>query len=453
MKAIQLFISIFILSSFALFNACTPKLDIPKPNAGTADFSKVIAIGGNFMAGYQDGALYRKGQQLSIPSLLAEQLKSVGCAGFNQPLMPDNNGLGLNSKMWESAFITPSHLGYKTDCKGVRGLSPLKNTISISAAAPYLTGTAGNSFQNFAVPFANIADYFNPAFGNSFLSGNKNPYFNRFASNPGASTVFGDAKAQSATFFTVWVGMEDIYNYASTGGTGATIPSSANFSAYLDTLFAGLTANGAKGVIATIPDFRVFPYYTLVAWDNADLRQVQADSLNDIYTGGGLTHIHFTVGRNGFVIPDTTANGGVRQLHSGEYMTLSVPLDSMKCNKYGLLFVPINDRYSLTSAEVALIDAAISSYNAVITQKAAQYNLALADMYSYFNSVKTGIKYDGADYNAAFVSGGFFSLDGYQPNQKGYALIANEFINAISIKYNAVIPPVNCVECNGVLFP
>ncbi|MES2591558.1 MAG: SGNH/GDSL hydrolase family protein [Bacteroidota bacterium] len=436
-----------------LFTGCTPKIDIPEPSPGTADFSKTVAIGGNYMAGYQDGALFQKGQRLSIPSLLAEQFELIGGGAFNQALMPDNSGLGLNSKTWESWFITPSHLGFKTDCKGVSALSPLKNIILESAATPYLSGVSGNNIQNLSVPFAATADYFNPAFGTSFSSTNRNPYYNRIASNPGTSTIFTDAKAQNATFVTAWLGMEDIFNYASTGGTGSPIPSPASFSAYLDTLLGGLTANGSKGVIATIPDFRTFPYYTLVAWDNADLRQTQADSLNDIYVPAGLTHIHFVMGRNGFVIEDPAANGGVRQLHKGEYITLSVPLDSMKCEKYGLVYKTISDRYSLDSTEVFTIDQAIVAYNAIIAQKSAQYGLALADMYSYFNSVKTGIKWDGVDFNATFVSGGFFSLDGYHPNQKGYALIANEFIKSINIKYNAIIPTINCVECNGVLFP
>ena len=125
----------------------------------------------------------------------------------------------------------------------------------------------------------------------------------------------------------------------------------------------------------------------------------------------------------------------------------------MKCEKYGLVFNTINDRYALDSAEIFTIDQAVNSYNILIVQKAAQYGLALVDMHAYFNSVKTGIKWNGADFNATFVSGGFFSLDGYHPNQKGYALITNEFIKAINVKYNAVIPTVNCVECDGVLFP
>jgi len=441
-----------LLITLSLFS-CTPEIEIPEPSAGDANFSKMIAVGGNYLAGYQDGALYKKGQSLSIPALLAEQFKLVGGPQFNQALMPDNNGLGLNSKLWESWFITPSHLGNKTNCQGVTSLSPLKNTISISAATPYLTGVAGNSVQNFAVPHAALSDYFDPSFGTTSVTGNTNPYYARIASDPGVSTLYEDARQQNASFITAWLGMEDIFNFLSKGGTGTAIPSASIFSNSLDTILGGLTAHGAKGVIANIPDFRSFPYYTLVAWDNADLRQAQADSLNDFYTPSGLTHIHFEQGRNGFVIEDAAAFGGFRQMHSGEYITLSVPVDSMKCYKYGLLLAVVNDRYVLDSSEVYEIDQAISAYNVIIAQKANQYNLALVDMNAYLKNVVSGIKWNGVDLNAVFVSGGFYSLDGYHPNQKGYSLIANEFIRAINAKYNAFIPDVYCTECDGVKFP
>jgi hypothetical protein len=153
------------------------------------------------------------------------------------------------------------------------------------------------------------------------------------------------------------------------------------------------------------------------------------------------------------VIADANAPLGARQLHEGEYILLDVPLDSMKCEFYGVLLNVINNRYVLDSAEVANIDAAIAAYNSIIAQKAAQYDLAFVDMNTYFRHVVSGIKWDGVDYNAEFVSGGFLSLDGYHPNQKGYALIANEFISAINAKYGATIPTLNCFDCNGILFP
>ncbi|MFL5765682.1 MAG: SGNH/GDSL hydrolase family protein [Bacteroidia bacterium] len=443
------FISICIILS-----GCTPELELPDVTAGSANFSKSVAIGGNYLAGYQDGALYKKGQSLSIPALLAEQFEFAGGGTFSQALMPDDNGLGLSSKIWEGWYVTPSHLGDKTNCQGVTSLSPLKNFIAPSAAVPYLTGVAGNSIQNWAIPYATIPDYFDPNFGISTNPGNLNPYYARVASDPGASTLFEDVRHQNATFVTAWLGMEDIYNYAARGGTGAGIPSAASFSSYLDTILGGLTANGAKGVIANIPDFRNYPYYTLVAWDNAVLvRQSQVDSLNDIYTTSGLSHMHFALGRNGFVINDAAAPGGVRQTHAGEYITLSVPIDSMKCYKYGLFFETLNDRYVLDSSEVYEIDNAISSYNAVIAAKASQYGLALADMHSYMSKVFSGIKWNGADMNLQFVSGGFLSLDGYHPNQKGYSLIANEFIKAVNSKYGSTVPEVYCTECDGVKFP
>lgn len=446
----------FLTSSLVviLMGACTPVIDMPEPSAGDADFSKMIAVGGNYLAGYQDGALYKKGQELSIPALLSKQFKLVGGSTLGQALMPDNSGLGISSKLWESWFITSSHLGNKTNCQGITSLSPLKDFISTSAATPYLVEMAGNSVQNLAVPFATLADYKDPAFGYSSFTGNTNPYYARIASDPGVSTLYEDARQQNATFITTWLGMEDIYNFASKGGVGAPIPSSTSFANSLDTILGGLTANGAKGVIANIPDFRNYPYYTLVAWDNAVItRQTQVDSLADVYSSAGLTHLNFQIGRNGFVIIDPLAPGGVRQLHSGEYITLSVPIDSMKCYKYGLFFETLNDRYVLDSSEVYEIDQAISSYNAVIAQKAAQYNLALVDMHSYMSTVYSGIKTNGVDMNMTFVSGGFLSLDGYHPNQKGYALIANEFIKAINTKYNADIPEVYCTECDGVKFP
>jgi hypothetical protein len=55
--------------------------------------------------------------------------------------------------------------------------------------------------------------------------------------------------------------------------------------------------------------------------------------------------------------------------------------------------------------------------------------------------------------NSTLVSGNFFSLDGYHPTEKGYALLANEMIRAVNTRYRAKIPMVHCADCRGVLFP
>lgn len=450
MKFLPLLALAFVGATFAI--NCTPELSNPDPQPGDANFSKLVAIGGDFMFGCQDGGVTDLSQGYSLPNLIVTSLKEVGCPGFISNYLYSPDGLCWNDKPWESWYTTAFKLGFKTDCQGVTALSPVNDSIWRGNAMAMFANLYDQANVNFAIPYANTADFLSPALGN-YPTNNTNPFYYHIASAPGTSTVLGDAVNANGTFFTAWLGMEDIYNYARNGGEGVNIMPASQFALYLDTIFTAMTANGAKGVVANIPDFREFPFYTLVPWDGAELTQVKADSLNDIYQVSNLPHIHFHEGSNGFVINDPNAPSGVRQIRRNEYITLGVPLDSMKCNYMGILFSTIPDRYVLDSSECAYLDQNIAAYNAVIEQKAAQYGLAFVDMHAYFRSVTAGIIWDGVNFNAEFVTGGFYSLDGYHPNQKGYSLIANEFIYAINAKYNATVPTVNCVECNGVLFP
>jgi hypothetical protein len=442
--------NLYIFVLFLTFSACSKKnTDF---TYGKADFSNTIVIGGNFMSGYQDGGLNIEGQKKSLGALVIQQLQKTNPFEFVQPLLPDGEGIGVNSKYWEYNYQTPSVLGYKTDCKGVTSLSPIKKELSTIVADGYFRKMSPAKYHDFSVPFASTTDMLAPAFGNNFLNSSK-PFYARFAANPGFSTLAQDAQAMQPKFVVAWLGMEDIYNYASIGAAGAQPSSPTDFAAKIDAILKPMVNAGAKGVLANIPDFRNFPYYTTVKWDNADISQTQADSLNDIFSLSGLTDIFFKKGRNGFVIKDVNATGGYRQLQAGEYITLSVPLDSMKCYKYGLIVNVIDNRYALDKYEVQKIDETIAAYNAVLAQKANEYGFAFADIASYFKEVQKGIKSDGAAVNLDFVTGGFISLDGYHPHQKGYALLANEFINAINLKYQATVPKLYCTDCNGVKFP
>ena len=438
---------------------CTPKLDIPEPDPGEANFERTIALGDSYLAGYQDGALYYDGQRFSIPALLAEQFELVDGGIFNQPYMPDNSGLGINSKPWESEFVSRSVLGYKDStmyvsdndtCWGRGGLSPIKRIFGVSEASSDLKPLTGGNFQNLSIPFLLLQDLFDPSLGDNYPNGNL--YYHRFALKPGVSTVISDVLAQNPTFFILWLGMEEVYKYARNGGYNVNIADADSFQTKLDSVLTLLSSNGAKGVIANIPNLESFPFYTLIPYDGADLTQEQADTLNKLWSIGGSEHIHFEEGSNAFVITVTSSPFGFRHIKSNEHLLLNVPLDSMKCSGFGVFFL-IHDRYALDLSEIDNIQQAITAYNQIIDQKANQYDLAFVDMNAWFKNLQVGIKWDGVDFNAEFVSGGFFSLDGFHPNQKGYALIANEFIKAINQKYNAVIPTVNCFDCSGIRFP
>ncbi len=420
---------------------CKPDISNPTATAGRADFTKVVALGGDFFSGYQDDALYKEAQYYSIPNLIAGQLKSVFKLDFNQPII--TNEIGINSKPWEGVYTTKSQLGYKTDCNGVTDFFPLKNTITQSAAVGGMQSFSNGTIQNLAIPFCKSVDINNPVFG----SANGNFYYSHFTSAQGSSTLLHDAAIQNPTFVFLWLGMEDIFSFSQQGGKDISITPVSIFEAQLDSVLKTLTANQAKGVIATIPDLESFPFYTLISPRGLTLSLTQSDSLNQL-TGLQL----YNPGENGFFIEYPKNSGNYRQMGKGEKVLLDIPIDSLKCYSMGLI-QPIPDRFTLDSNEVNLIHQSIATYNSIIKQKAMQYDFAFADMNQFFKNVKSGIIRDGVSLNADFISGGFFSLDGYHPHQKGYSIIANEFIRSINNYYGATLPWVNCKECNGVKFP
>jgi hypothetical protein len=55
----------------------------------------------------------------------------------------------------------------------------------------------------------------------------------------------------------------------------------------------------------------------------------------------------------------------------------------------------------------------------------------------------TGIVGNNFTLTSAYVYGGAFSLDGIHPSPRGYALIANEFLNAINGKFGSNFKGVN----------
>jgi hypothetical protein len=52
-----------------------------------------------------------------------------------------------------------------------------------------------------------------------------------------------------------------------------------------------LTARGAKGAIANIPDVTSIPYFTTIPWNGVQLTQGKADTLNALYASMSINHI------------------------------------------------------------------------------------------------------------------------------------------------------------------
>ena len=430
--------------------------------SGTADFSKYVAIGDSFAAGYSDGALFKKGQENSYPNLLAQQFAAARGGVFTTPFMaPDNVG-GFSSggvQVVSQRLYLESSSGTPTPTL-VPGVSA--NTIT-----ERLTG----SFNNMGIPGAKS---FHLLF-NGYAP--LNPYFKRIASSTTA-TVLGDALSQNPTFFSLWIGGNDELGYATNGGVptsqdpvnGNDLTPTANFTAAYNALATQLSANGRKGVVANLPYVTALPYFTAVPFNPVPLNAATATQLNSGYAqyNGGLAlaqnaglitaaertrrTITFAAGQNAVVMVDSyltnlSALGlpSLRQATSADLLVLpsrSIIGTTVGGNPAQIngVSVPLEDKWVLSSDEVAEVKAATDAYNLVIQAAATTNNLAFVDAKSVMDQLSTtGLNFDTYNMTSTYVTGGAFSLDGVHPSARGYALITNLFIDAINAKYGSTL--------------
>ena len=340
------------------FLSCEPEFDNAIEEnevytVGEADFSNYVSLGNSLTAGFADNALYIQGQQNSYPNIIAGQFALVGGGVFTQPLMADNlGGLLLNGMQ-----IANNRLVLST----VSG-SPAPTSIA-GTPQTEITNKLSGPFNNMGVPGAKsyhlVAAGYGAAAG---LPSQSNPYFVRFSSSE-TNTILADAVAQNPSFFSLWIGNNDILGYATSGGTGEDQAGNLDPSTYGSTditdpnVFGGvytqlineLNANASGGVVYNIPNVTDIPFFTTVPNNALVLDAASAGSLTGffqavagIFTQGLIQQglpptqaqalaaqyaITFNEGPNRFVIdvPVTQTNPlGFRQMQMGELLLLTI---------------------------------------------------------------------------------------------------------------------------------
>ncbi len=452
MKTVARAIVPVLLCSLLLISSCKTDFKPAEVNSGFAVFSYPLYLGSDFMSGFTDGALSNAGQRNSIPYLFNQQLNKNGIKTvYNQHFVAMNNGYGLNFPATQPKFYTSFHLGYKTDCMNINSLFPLHDSININDVSlnnELIYYQTGAYYSVMGIPYAKIADYTDSSMG---IPGGKSPYYPQLASFQSQSYILGDALAQPFTFFLLWAGMEDVFNYALRGGEIDSITDFNTFDTQFDIVLDNLlsSSQGAHGVVANIPDLDVFPFFTTVPWNGMVLTDSQANALKVSPFG----FLGYEVGPNGFIIYDPTVTPiPYRKMTADEYVLLTVNTDSLKCNNVGVLD-SIPPHYVLDHFEVVKINAAIAHFNAKIKAAATAHNIPVVDMNSFFRKVKNGYYYNGIFFSSEFIKGAFFSLDGYHPTAQGYGLLTNEFIKTINSFYHSNIPLVDVTRLPGIIFP
>ncbi|KOS07458.1 G-D-S-L family lipolytic protein [Flavobacterium akiainvivens] len=438
---------------------CEPEFENEVTNAsysaGEADFSRYVAVGNSLTAGFMDGTVFRSGQMYSFPNLLAQQFALVGGGAFTQPSYADdvNNLGGLPLPGFNTRLIIDASAG---------GPEPIQGTTSIT-----LTPQA-TAFNNMGVPGAKSFHLLAAGYGNAagLSAGLANPYFVRMATNPN-TTVLADAMSLNPTFFTNWIGANDVLAYATSGGVGVDQTGNMNpatyggnditdptvFASVYSTIVNTLTSNGAKGVVATIPYVTSIPYFTTVPYapltaealggaENitalntqlyGPLKQVltalgQGDRVNMLSTETpnpvlikdealANLQVQLTAAFTPLVGAQTAAfigatYGQARQATSADLilLTTSSVIGSAPAgvpapfNIFGVTY-PLQDQHVLTNAEKTLANSATDNFNATIRAIAASKDLAVADMNAILGALVEGLRLeDGQIYTANYFS-------------------------------------------------
>jgi len=341
--------------------SCEPELDNPIDEAGSytngeADFSNYVALGNSLTAGYADGALYITGQENSYPNIMAGQFSLVQETGaFTQPLMADNAG-GL---LMGGTQILDNR---RVLAVGASGPSP--KIYAGMAPTTDITNVLSGPFNNMGVPGAKSFHLATPNYGNvsGVPVGTANPYFVRFASST-SSTILADAAAQNPSFFSLFIGNNDVLSFATSGGVGVDQTGNLDPSTYgkeditdpqlFDIIYSqivtAMVGTGAGGVLLNIPDVTTIPYFTTIPNNALVLDATKAASLTGFFRAvagiftqkammGGATMeqaqalaaqyaITFNEGPNRFLIdvPVSQTNPlGFRQMTQQELLVLTI---------------------------------------------------------------------------------------------------------------------------------
>ncbi|MDJ0646298.1 MAG: G-D-S-L family lipolytic protein [Flavobacteriaceae bacterium] len=461
-----------------------PEAVLPPLNTNGLDFSNYVALGASFTGGFTDGALFIAGQQNSFPYILSQQF---GNATFTQPLMNDNIG-GL---LFNGAPMADGSFGPRFFFDGA-GPATLPGTPTTEVFA----GTPG-PYNNMGVPGAKSFHLLFDGYGNpaNLATATANPYFVRMASSPTA-TMLGDAMAQNPSFFTLSeIGGNDVLGYALSGGDGTNPitpsagPPGVGFDQTFGFIVATLTSGGARGVVTNVPYITDLPNFTAIPYDFLDpddprigpalvpqidaLNQQLYGPLDNIFTAFGepdrinllsptsanplLIHDEDAIDRSAEITAALTPQlgaqtaaafgaifGKARQATANDLILLAsatiigteaagVPAP---VNVNGISF-PLPDNLVLLPSEQDEIRDATDAYNLTIGAVAdGNPNVALVDLNAILTEASTtGVMFDDFTLTTSLVTGGLVSLDGIHLTAKGYALMANKFLEAIDDEF------------------
>jgi lysophospholipase L1-like esterase len=364
-------------------------------NSATPGFETTVVIGDSLSAGFQNGSLLDSQQPNGWASLIARQ------AGFSL-------ALPLIATPGAPSVLQLVSLGPPPILEQASGTSMGRDN---PLAQPYDLAVPGHTLND----LINTTPVLVPATGEDLLT-------NAVLALP---LSVPRSQLQAAIFLKptvlfLWIGNNDALNAAFAGTPAVMTPVSAFTQEYQQLIAALHSQTKAKLIIANIPDVTLVPYLTPAA---LIIGEVSAASRLPPAVVSALLGIQPGDLVNATGLGEVEA--AIAALEQGQRPT------------------PLTDDGFLDAAEIAQVQSTVNQYNAVIAQQITAARDIPVDIHTYLGGLaQNGITINGYPATTGFL-GGLFSLDGIHPTNTGYALIANQYIQAINAGMNTKIAPVD----------
>ena len=386
---------------------------------GSADFTRFVAIGDSYGAGFEAGSLNQNHQPFGWPAIIARQ---VGLQICSPTAAATDNCFAI-------PFISnPGLPGGELVFNG-------STLVTVPGAGNPLMLGFGRPYNNLSVPGYTVgavqaltgAEGAAAGLGQVILRG--------------LGTEVDQALALHPTFIAIWIGGNDFLGAVSAGDpTKLTPPATfaAQYKAMLDKLTTG--APNAGMALGTLPaSFAATPL-------TSRLPAVVFDSnFQPVLAGPGGTAIPLFYVPAGSTTPAAVPPGSIFLLSSlARYQQgFGIPPNLKAIPPFSLLphvGEPLTDAEIITPAEQKIFSDTIAAYNATITAEASARSIPLADIKGLFDRLVQPQVFGGVALTNTWISGGIFSNDGVHLTDIGYTLFANEYIKAINAGYGTSIP-------------
>lgn len=396
-------VAALVVSVVALV-ACSDDIDvINPPPAVTPLFETYVALGNSITAGFQSAGINDSTQRESYANLVAQQMRTR----FALPLLA-------------SPGCPPPIANFQTQAR-VGGATSTGSTCALRSSASIAT-----VLNNVAVPNAYAIDPTSP----STVSSNALTTFIL-----GGKTQVQRAADARPTFFSLWIGNNDVLAAATSGllnptpGVSPGLTTVAQFATRVDATIDGLKAIGSVrggvliGVVQVGSAPILFPAATLLS---APFRMGF-----ETFAGGPVTVLPNCVGSTSLL-----SFAIVAQMRAGTHPRV------VSCMPGAVPGQPlVGDIFILDAAEQALLAQRVTDFNGILTARATTNNYAYVDPNPTLLQLRTSGQIPAFPNLASATApyGTFVSLDGVHPRRPAHRLVANLVLTAINTKYGTML--------------